>query len=78
MQSKKNKTAVKGFINDLTPNENNLITDNKEGDYERHNRISALAYQKAENRGFAGSDADALKDWLEAETEINGSASNLS
>ncbi len=38
-----------------------------------HEQIAALAYMKAEARGFApGHEMD---DWLEAEREVNGSAS---
>jgi hypothetical protein len=35
-----------------------------------HERIAALAYRKAEARGF--SSGRELDDWLEAEREING------
>ncbi len=36
-----------------------------------HQQIASLAYLKAEARGFLP--GDELRDWLEAETEINGS-----
>ena len=38
-----------------------------------HDQIAALAYLKAEARGF--SPGRELDDWLEAESELNGGAS---
>ncbi len=34
-------------------------------------KIAILAYQKTEKQGFKGSKADSIRDWLEAEIEIN-------
>ncbi len=39
-----------------------------------HEQIAALAYLKAEARGF--SPGRELEDWLEAEQEVNGSAAS--
>lgn len=39
-------------------------------EFERQNQIAVSAYYRAEKRGFIGSEADALNDWLEAEKEI--------
>lgn len=39
--------------------------------YDRQHMIAVAAYYLAEKRGFNGDDADAMKDWLEAEIEVN-------
>lgn len=48
-----------------------LISDLIDIDYERQKKIEILAYQKAEKRGFTGSEADSIRDWIEAEREIS-------
>ena len=48
-----------------------LISDLIDTDHEQQKKIEILAYQKAEKRGFTGSEADSIRDWIEAEREIN-------
>ncbi|HYW03593.1 MAG TPA: DUF2934 domain-containing protein [Gammaproteobacteria bacterium] len=43
---------------------------------ERHHRIAEAAYYRAERRGFDG--GDPVRDWLEAEAEVDGSKSTRS
>lgn len=51
---------------------NELDSIQNESDQGMHKKIAILAYQKSENRGFSGSQSDALQDWLEAENELKG------
>ena len=44
-------------------------TNKKSAPEERHHKIETAAYYRAEKRGF--SDGDPVKDWLEAEREID-------
>ena len=66
MQTKPNK-----YINKLSQaQEDSFELNNSE--MGRQERIAVLAYEKAEKRGFVGSEADTVQDWLEAEKEIDG------
>lgn len=38
---------------------------------DRQEMIATAAYFRAEKRGFTGNETDALRDWLEAEREID-------
>jgi hypothetical protein len=38
---------------------------------DRQEFVAVAAYYRAERRGFAGGDAETLKDWLEAEAEFD-------
>ncbi|MGV8711497.1 MAG: DUF2934 domain-containing protein [Nitrosomonas sp.] len=65
MQTKTSKS-----VNKLsTVNENSQEINHNEID--RQEKIAVLAYEKAEKRGFIGTEADTVQDWLEAEKEID-------
>lgn len=43
---------------------------------ERHRLIAEAAYFRAESRGFGGDRAQCVRDWLEAESEVDALLSN--
>lgn len=61
---------TKKSINKLSEAQENLAEMNS-SEIGRQERIAVLAYEKAEKRGFVGSEADTVQDWLEAEREID-------
>ncbi|MDE2387756.1 MAG: DUF2934 domain-containing protein [Betaproteobacteria bacterium] len=75
MSSKVNETAPKKSRAKLSKSEENILAHQiinaaKQND-NRQEMIATAAYYCAEKRGFNGSEADAVQDWLEAEMEVN-------
>ncbi|MBL8498023.1 DUF2934 domain-containing protein [Nitrosomonas sp. JL21] len=66
MQTKTSKSVNKLSAINENPSEIN------HSEIGRQERIAVLAYEKAEKRGFVGTEADTVQDWLEAEKEIDG------
>lgn len=71
MQTEKNELDTKKPVS--KPGKSKINIDEGQMDTtntERLNKIALAAYYRAEKRGFAGSEADAMQDWLEAEKEV--------
>ena len=64
------QTRTSKLVNKLSAvNESSREINHSE--IERQEKIAVLAYEKAEKRGFVGTEADTIQDWLEAEKEID-------
>ena len=71
MQNIASESDTKKTVNKLSKEKEKLPSVQIDNDCDRQEKIAILAYQRAEKRGFAGSEADAIQDWLEAEKEIS-------
>lgn len=76
MQSIESESDTKKLVSKLSKSKKRLSSDQIDNEIGYHERIAFLAYQKAEKRGFSGSEADAVRDWLEAEKEVISSIHN--
>lgn len=76
MQSKISKTEADTVKPGAKPSKSRKNTQknpiiNEKSKIDRREMIATAAYYRAEKRGFKGDEADAVEDWLEAETEID-------
>ncbi|MBS0298864.1 MAG: DUF2934 domain-containing protein [Proteobacteria bacterium] len=74
MPSKVSETATKRPRTKLSKSEENILAHhviNSAKRTDRQEMIATAAYYRAEKRGFSGSEADAVQDWLEAEMEVD-------
>lgn len=74
MQSTASETATKKSHTKLSKSEENILANqaiNAAKRTDRQEMIATAAYFRAEKRGFTGSEADAIQDWLEAEMEVD-------
>ena len=74
MPSKVSEGETKKSGTRLSKSEERILANqvmNRAEPVDRQEMIATAAYFRAEKRGFTGNEIDALRDWLEAEQEID-------
>lgn len=74
MPSKVSEGETKKSRTRLSKSEERILANqvlNSAEPVDRQEMIATAAYFRAEKRGFTGNEIDALRDWLEAEREVD-------